>query len=84
MYNDTRKVLQSMCNVKSSLPVWYYWNAKAWMVRSIFGHYLNRLDSIMRRANRHILLLADNATSHKPEEVINVGADAEIRLKLKP
>lgn len=57
--------------LKSSLPVWYYWNAKAWMVRSIFGHYLNRLDSMMRRANRHILLLADNAASHKPEEVIN-------------
>ena len=57
--------------LKSSLPVWYYWNAKAWMVRSIFGHYLNRLDSMMRCANRHILLLADNATSHKPEEVIN-------------
>ncbi|CAG8722287.1 4066_t:CDS:2, partial [Acaulospora morrowiae] len=53
---------------KPSLPVWYYWNAKAWMVRSIFGHYLNHLDSIMRHANHQILLLADNATSHKPEE----------------
>ena len=65
---------------KPSLPVWYYWNAKAWMVRSIFGHYLNRLDSIMRRANRQILLLADNATSHKPEEVINTLTNIKLHF----
>ena len=55
---------------KSSLPVWYYWNTKAWMVQSVFSHYLNRLDSMMRKENRKIILLADNATSHKTEEAI--------------
>ena len=50
------------------------------MVRSIFGHYLNRLDSIMRRANRQILLLADNATSHKPEEVINTPTNIKLHF----
>lgn len=26
---------------KSTLPVWYYWNTKAWMQRSIFRSYVN-------------------------------------------
>ena len=47
---------------KSSLPVLYYWNAKAWMVQSVFSHYLSRLDSMMKKDNRKIILLADNAT----------------------
>ena len=55
---------------KSSLSVWYYWNAKAWIVQSVFSHYLSRLDSMMRKENRKIILLADNATSHKTEEII--------------
>jgi len=45
---------------KSSLPVDYYWNSKAWMQISIWNDYLKKLDNKMRRANRNILLLIDN------------------------
>jgi hypothetical protein len=53
---------------KSSLPVWYYWNKKAWMQSSIFNHYLKRINSLMERQNRNILLLVDNASCHSPYE----------------
>ena len=54
---------------KNSLPVWYYWNTKAWMQRSIFKHYLERFNSKMVRQNRNIILLLDNASSHNAENI---------------
>ncbi|CAG8640808.1 3557_t:CDS:2 [Ambispora gerdemannii] len=65
---------------KSSLPVWYYWNAKAWMMQSVFGHYLRRLDNMMRKANRKIILLADNATSHKTEAIIKKLTNVKVHF----
>jgi hypothetical protein len=58
---------------KKSLPVWYYWNSKAWMQRSIFKHYLERLNSKMIRENRHIILLMDNAKCHEPDNINNLS-----------
>jgi len=58
---------------KRSLPVWYYWNSKAWMQRSIFKHYLERLNSKMVRENRHIILLMDNARCHKSDNINNLS-----------
>ena len=58
---------------KNSLPVWYYWNSKAWMQRSIFKHYLERVNSIMREKGRQIILLLDNASSHNSDNISNLS-----------
>ena len=58
---------------KKSLPVWYYWNSKAWMQRSIFEHFLQRLNSKMVRERRHIILLMDNAKCHNCENINNLS-----------
>ena len=66
---------------KNTLPVWYYWNNKAWMQRSVFAHYLDRLNTKMRRANRHILLLMDNARCHEAE---NLETLSNVRVHFLP
>ena len=50
---------------KKSLEVWYYHNKSAWMQQSIFASYLNQLNEIYRRKNRKIILLVNNVSSHK-------------------
>jgi DDE superfamily endonuclease len=52
---------------KSSLPVKYYWNKKAWMQISIFQNWLSQLDDRMHLARRKILLLVDNCSAHSIE-----------------
>ena len=54
---------------KKSLGVWYYHNKSAWMQRSIFASYLNQLNEIYRRKNRKIILLVDNVSSHKTDNL---------------
>lgn len=49
---------------KRTLPVEYYWNQKSWMQVSIWNDYIRKLDTKMRRQNRKILLLVDNAPTH--------------------
>jgi hypothetical protein len=49
---------------KRMLPVEYYWNQKSWMQVSIWNEYIKKLDTKMRRQNRNILLLVDNAPTH--------------------
>ena len=49
---------------KKNLPVDYYWNQKSWMQVSIWNEYIKKLDTQMRRQNRNILLLIDNAPTH--------------------
>ena len=66
---------------KSSLPVWYYWNQKAWMQRSIFKRFLDRLNSKMRQERRNIILLLDNASSHKPDNIQNLS---NVRIHFLP
>jgi len=51
------------------------------MQRSVFAHYLNRLNSIMRRADRHILLLMDNAKCHETE---NLETLSNVRVYFLP
>ena len=48
----------------NSLPVWYNWNKKSWMQISIFNNWLERFDREIRRCQRNILLLLDNAPVH--------------------
>ena len=53
---------------KSTLPVIYHWNNKSWMLSSIFDEYLTNLNNMMRIQNRNILLMIDNAPTHKVPE----------------
>ena len=48
----------------ANLPVYYYWNESAWMQASIFNDILLKLNSDMKKQNRNILLLVDNASVH--------------------
>ena len=58
----TSRVMKNI-NYKN-LPVYYFWNKKAWMQVSIFNDILLKLNEIMRRKNRKIILLIDNAPVH--------------------
>ncbi|CAB4441110.1 unnamed protein product [Rhizophagus irregularis] len=49
---------------KTSLPVTYRANSKAWMRSDIFVEWLHHLDNWFRVMDRKILLLIDNAGSH--------------------
>lgn len=53
---------------KKTLPVWYYWNNSSWMQRSIFQAWIRQVNQEMQKKRRNILLLVDNASSHKLEE----------------
>lgn len=57
------------------LPVDYRWSKSAWMQVPIFNDYLTKLNKNMHKQNRNILLLMDNATTHKvinPERLSNI------------
>ncbi|CUA76151.1 Tigger transposable element-derived protein 6 [Homo sapiens] [Rhizoctonia solani] len=49
----------------ASYGFWYTFNKKAWMNKLVWKAYLGYLDEMMRREGRRILLLCDNASSHK-------------------
>lgn len=51
-------------DVTAELCVEYTNSKKAWMNGMIFLRWLHALDHRMKRANRHILLLVDNVSSH--------------------
>ena len=56
-----------------TLPVTWEHNKKAWMTSEIYQRWLQNFDSKMRRQNRQVLLLLDNAPSHpKDKNVTNV------------
>ncbi|GBC08828.1 hypothetical protein RclHR1_08410001 [Rhizophagus clarus] len=60
---------------KSKLPIDYFWNKKAWMQTSIWNKYLELLNQRMKKRNKKILLLVDNAPVHSisnPELLINI------------
>ena len=57
---------------KCKLPATYRWNKKAWMTSSLFEEYLNDLNHKMKKSNRSILLLLDNATPHVDLPLSNV------------
>jgi len=46
------------------LPVTYESQTKAWMDSALFEKWVRQIDRQMRVANRHILLLIDNCSSH--------------------
>ncbi|CAG8599747.1 17114_t:CDS:2 [Acaulospora morrowiae] len=54
---------------KTTLGIWYYYNKSAWMQRSIFESYLRKVNNMFRLQNRKIILLADNVSSHKVDDL---------------
>lgn len=51
----------------NNLGVDYFFNTKAWMTSNIFTKWISKLDKKLRESKdkRHILLILDNASSHK-------------------
>ncbi|XP_062572433.1 tigger transposable element-derived protein 6-like [Saccostrea cucullata] len=68
------KSLQPRCfkDFNSNLYVEYTANKKAWMVSSIFCELLKKFNARMRRENRKVLLIMDNAPSHAEPLLSNV------------
>ncbi len=67
---------------KSKLPVDYFWNKSAWMQKSIWNKYLELLNKKMKRLDKKILLLVDNATVHavdNPELLTNITIHSILR-----
>ncbi|QRV79353.1 tigger transposable element-derived protein 6 [Ceratobasidium sp. AG-Ba] len=50
----------------SEMGYWYFNNPTAWMKYNVFKDFLADLNEAMRLENRYIILLCDNASSHKP------------------
>lgn len=63
----------------SNLPVTYLSNKKAWITSEIFTSWINEFNSELRRKNRKILLLVDNAGPHP--HLLNL---TNIRLEFLP
>ncbi|KAF8749021.1 DDE superfamily endonuclease [Rhizoctonia solani] len=47
------------------LGFYYFWNSTAWMVQSIWQKFLFGLNACMVHQNQHVLLLVNNAPSHR-------------------
>jgi DNA-binding XRE family transcriptional regulator len=54
---------------KIKLPVYYYWNKKAWMQVSIFQHWIKKVNEQMKKEKKKIIMLLDNASSHVGEDL---------------
>ena len=46
------------------LPVQYTANKKAWMTSDIFIQYLQKMDALFRRQQRHVCFILDNCPAH--------------------
>src|SRR4051812_3591130 len=66
---------------KKTLPLDYYWNQKSWMQVSIWNEYIKKFNTRMRRQNRNILLLVDNAPTHALYETTHL---TNITIKYLP
>ena len=67
----------------NNLPVYYYWNKTAWMQVSIFNEILLTLNNDMKKQNRNILLLIDNAPVHIIREEIAEKLD-NVKVEFLP
>ncbi len=62
---------------KSSLPVYWMSNTKAWMTTKLFKQTLTRLNRKFAAEGRHILLFIDNAPSH-PKDLANAFSNMKL------
>jgi hypothetical protein len=72
------KSLNPRCfkNFQPKLYCDYYANNKAWMINGILQEFLVSFNRRMKRENRHILMLMDNAPSHIiPKNLTNVRVE---------
>ena len=59
-------------NFRYDLYVEYIYNKNAWVTSQIFEQRLTKFNEDMFRSNRHVVLLLDDASSHKTSELSNV------------
>ena len=57
---------------KTSLPITYRANKKAWMTSALFKEWLERLNGSMMRQQHSILLFVDNCGAHPDMHLSNV------------
>ena len=62
------------------LPVQYTANKKAWMTGDIFIQYLQKMDAMFRRQERHVCFILDNCPAHPR----NVSGLTNIELHFLP
>ena len=62
------KFQQPRCFRRSSPPIQYFANKKAWMTASIFVDYIKHLEVKFKRERRRIALILDNCSAH-PHEI---------------
>jgi hypothetical protein len=53
-----------MCIAETYGFNYYFYNENAWMSKEIFGYYFKKFNNEMRKANRKVLVLLDNASVH--------------------
>ncbi|CCO35660.1 Tigger transposable element-derived protein 6 OS=Homo sapiens GN=TIGD6 PE=2 SV=2 [Rhizoctonia solani AG-1 IB] len=54
-----------VCGTPAEYGFWYAHNKTAWMTAELFDGYLATVNSWAQHENRHLLLIVDNASSHK-------------------
>ena len=54
------------------VPLPYFSNSNSWMTADLFSHLCATFDADMRRKNRRVILIVDNATCHKFTPLTNV------------
>jgi hypothetical protein len=59
-----RRAFKEQRSDTQHLPVHWRSNKKAWMIQAIFEEWPEDLNHVMRKQNRKILLLVDNAARH--------------------
>ncbi|XP_062599444.1 tigger transposable element-derived protein 6-like [Saccostrea cucullata] len=64
---------------KTTLPVDYTANKKAWMTSEIFNNWILAINNSMKKQRRHILMFLDNASSHSHELRLS-----NVKLKFLP
>nr|CCA22959.1 putative CENPB/ARS binding proteinlike protein [Albugo laibachii Nc14] len=64
---------------KEQLGLHYEYMAKGWMSSQLFQLWLSHINDQMRTESRHVILLVDNVTSHRPEE-----AFSHVELRMFP
>lgn len=71
----------SLTNNKRPYGCWYYSNSKAWMTTDVIKEVLEKLNAKLKRKERKILLLMDNASCH-PHNLAETFSNISLRTQL--
>jgi hypothetical protein len=72
------RVIKEQCIDTKYLSVNWRFNKKAWMTQAIFEEWITDFNRLMKKENRKILLLVDNATSCRGIKVMSTTTKSEL------